>query len=570
VEAALDEELSTFLEDGPDVDELDRAKTRRRATFIRGIERVGGFGGKSDVLAASEVYLGDPDGYKQSQTRIIDASTEDVRAAASEWLSEGTLTVEVHPFPAYSVSETDVDRSMGPPSTTDFPRGDFPEFERATLSNGLEVILAQHGTVPLVNFNLLLDAGYASDQFSLPGTARLAMAMLDEGTTSRSALEISDELASLETTLSASSNLDRSSVSMSTLKENLDASLGLFTDVILNPSFPENEFTRLRQQQLAAIQQEKVQPVGMALRVFPRVLYGEGHAYGNPLTGSGTEKSVKEITLGSLRSFHDTWFRPNNATLIVVGDITMREVVPALEARFADWEQGEVPKKNLDVVDPPTSSVVYLLDRPGSEQSMIFAGNVAPPKGDPDDLKIEALNDILGGSFTARINMNLREGKHWSYGARTILLDAAGQRPFFAYAPVQTDKTAESMTEILNEFNGIGNGGDLPPTEEELARIKDKKTLTLPGRWETNGAVMADIVEMVRFGLPDDHWSQFPSEVRSLSLEDVAHEADRLLHPDRLIWVVVGDRQKVEPSIEELGLGSIRPIDADGKPAGTK
>jgi zinc protease len=273
------------------------------------------------------------------------------------------------------------------------------------------------------------------------------------------------------------------------------------------------------------------------------------------------------MTLDALREFHSTWFKPDKATLIVVGDIGMEELLPKLEARFTDWAAGETPTKNLGEVDHQPNTVVYIVDRPGSEQSIIFAGHVAPPKSDPADLKIEAMNDILGGSFTARINMNLREDKHWSYGARSLIFDAAGQRPFFVYASVQTDKTKESMAEIQKELTGIRSGGQLPPTGDELARIKDKKTLTLPGRWETNGAVMADIVEMVRFGLPEQHWDTFAGEVRALTLDDVRGQADRVLQPDHMVWVVVGDRAQVEERVRELGLGEIRHIDADGNPS---
>jgi zinc protease len=564
VEAVLDEEIARFIEQGPTQAELERSQASQRGTFIRGVERVGGFGGKSDVLAASEVYLGTPDGHKEAQVRILKATTEDVHAAVREWLTDGTLTIEVRGFPEYSVAESAVDRSAGPPAVTSFPTGVFPTLEKATLPNGLEIILAERHAIPVVELNLLLDAGYAADQFGLPGTASLALSMLDEGTATRSALEISDELERLGASLGAGSDLDASSVAMSALKENLDASLDLFADVILNPSFPETEFDRLRQQQLAGIQREKVQPVTMAQRVFPRLLYGEGHAYSNPLTGSGTEESVRALTVAALEAFHETWFRPGNATLIVVGDITMVELRPALESCFAGWQPGEVPAKNLGTVEHQAEAVVYLIDRPDSEQSIIFAGHVAPPKNDPEDLDIEAMNDVLGGSFTARINMNLREDKHWSYGARTILMDAAAQRPFFAYAPVQTDKTAESMAEIAKEISGIRGGGGMPPTDEELAKIVDKKVLTLPGRWETNDAVMGDIVEMVRFGLPDDHWETFEGEVRGLTLDDLTREADRVLQPDGMVWVVVGDRAKIEDAVRALDLGEIRFLDADG------
>ena len=564
VEAALDEELRAFLESGPTEAELARAQAGRRASFVRGVERIGGFGGKSDVLASSEVYLGSPDGHKRTQETILGAAPADVHAAAAEWLSRGALTVEVRPFPAWAAAGGGVDRSAGPPEVREFPAASFPAREKTRLSNGLEVILARRTAVPVVDFNLLLDAGYAADQFALPGTARMTLDMLDEGTTSRTALEIAETLEGLGTTLSAGSTLDTSSVTTSTLKENLAASLDLFADVVLNPSFPEAEFDRRRRQQLAAVAREKVQPMGMAMRVFPRLLYGEGHAYSQPLTGSGSEAALNALGLDRLRAFHDTWFRPGNATLIVVGDVTMAELEPALEARFGDWEPGGVPRKNLGAVDQRAETVVHLVDRPDSEQSIIFAGHVAPPKNDPRDLRIETLNDVLGGGFTARINMNLREDKGWSYGARGLLIDAAGQRPFFVFAPVQTDRTADSMAEIDKEIRGIRAGGGRPPTAEELARVKDQRTLTLPGRWETNRAVMADLVEMVRFGLPDDHWETWADAVRALDLDDVAAEGDLFLQPDRLIWVVVGDRARIEESVRALGLGELRFLDADG------
>ena len=566
VEAVLEEELETFLASGPTGAELARAQASQRASFIRGVERIGGFGGKSDVLAASEVYLGSPDGHRRQQENILSATVADVHGAATEWLDDGVLTVEVRPFATYTTTETTLDRSSGPPEVTDFPSASFPARETAELDNGLSVILARRDAVPVVNLTMLLDAGYASDQFALPGTARMAMGMLDEGTTSRGALEISDTLDSLGANLGAGSNLDVSTVSMSALVENLDESLDLFADVILNPSFPEDEFERQQQQQLAGIGREKVQPVAMGQRVLPRILYGEGHAYSNPLTGSGTEESVGALDVDALRSFHDTWFRPNNATLIAVGDIAMEELVPAIEARFSAWEAGDVPAKNLAEVAPQPGTVVYLIDRPDSAQSIIFAGQVAPPKGDPANLRIEAMNDIIGGGFTSRINLNLREDKGWSYGARAILLDAAGQRPYYAFAPVQTDRTAESMAEIDREIRSIRSGGSRPATADELAKVTDQNTLTLPGRWETNGAVMASLIEMTRFDLPDDYWDTFADAVREIDLSDVSAQADRVLQPDNLVWIVVGDRVRIEEKIRGLGLGEMRFLDADGNP----
>ncbi len=565
VEQVLDEEIKRFLKEGPTKVEMERSRTGKHAGFVRGAERIGGFGGKSDILASGEVYYGDAGAYKEVQRRIIGATRQDIRGAANRWLSAGEFVLEVHPFPDYAVRPSTVDRSQGVPQVSEFPEGRFPDRETTTLSNGTKVVLATRSAIPVVQFSLLMNAGYAADQFGKPGTANLAMAMLDEGTRTRDALRISDELERLGAELSAGSNLDMSSVNLSALRANLDPSLELYADVILNPSFPGKEFDRLKKQQLAAIKREKTQPFSMALRVFPRLMYGEGHAYGLPLTGSGTEASVQSLSVDELKDFHSTWFKPNNATLVVVGDITMAELRPKLEKHFGKWRQGEVPAKNLGDVDLPDATSVYIIDRPDSEQSIIFAGHLAPPKSDSEQLAIEAMNDILGGSFTARINMNLREDKHWSYGARSLVFDTAAQRPFIAFAPVQTDKTAESIAEINKEVTGI-RGDAMPPTEEELAKIKDQKTLTLPGRWETNGAVLGDIVQMQRFGLPDDHWSTYAATVRALSLADVSRQAERVLQPGKMTWVIVGDRAKIESGIRDLGLGEVRFLDPDGNP----
>lgn len=560
LEAAIDEEVEKLIAKGPTKKEMTRVKTQKRAGFIRGAERIGGFGGKSDILAASEVFGGSPDAHKEQQRNLLSATINDLRTAASEWLQDGAYVLEVHPFPKYTAATNDADRSAIP-DPDGFPTVGFPKFEKSTLSNGLKVIVAARDTIPTVNFNLMLDAGFASDQFGEAGTANLAMAMLDEGTKSRTSLEISEELALLGAGIGSGSNLDMSSVSLTSLKENLDASLDVYADVILNPSFPKKDFERLQRQQLAGIQQEKNQPFGMALRVFPALLYGKDHAYGLPFSGSGTEKTVSEMTVGELKKFHQTWFKPNNGTMIVVGDTTIDEIVPKLESLFKGWKSGDVPTKNLSTVSHKNGSSVYLLDRPNSEQSIIFAGHIAPPQGNPDEIAIDAMNEVLGGSFSARINLNLREDKGWSYGARSVIVGAKGQRPFLVYAPVQTDKTKESMMEIQNELSGITNNRQA--SEAEVVRAKDKKTLTLPGRWETGNAVSGSLASMVRFGLPDDYWNRYSDEVRGLSVSEV-NQATKVIQPNKLVWVVVGDREKIEAGVRELDLGPLQFIDADG------
>jgi len=563
VEKAVDEELAKFLAEGPTEMEMQRVKTQFVSGFVRGIERIGGFGGKSDILATNEVYGGSPDVYKTTLKRMREATTQNLLDTAKKWLSDGAYILEVHPFPEYSTAASTVDRSKLPePGAA--PEVKFPKLQRATLSNGLKVILAERHSIPVVNFNLLMDAGYAADQFGLPGTASLAMNMLDEGTKTRDALQISDELAMLGARLGSGSGLDMSSVSLSALKSNLDGSLNIFADVILNPSFPEKEFTRLQKQQLARIQQEKASPVQMALRVFPQYLYGQGHAYGNPLTGSGTEESIGKMTRNDLVKYHQQWFKPNNATLIVVGDITLAEVSPKLEKLFKTWQKGEVPKKNISTVEQKAKSSIYLIDKPGSPQSVIIAGHVAPPKADPDDIAMNMLNSILGGTFTSRLNMNLREDKHWSYGAGSLIWGAKGQRPFIAYAPIQGDKTKEALQEMVGELKGIL--GNRPATQEELDKVQKNEILGLPGSWETIGAVGGSISDIVTYGLPDDYYQTYPNKIRNLNLAQVSAAGKKLLHPDQVVWVVVGDRAKVEPTLKDLGLGEIRLIDTDGHP----
>ena len=562
IEKSLDEELALFLAKGPTEKEMERVKTQYEAGFIRGIERIGGFGGKSDILAQNEVYSGTPDFYKKILQWVRGATVKQLQDAAREWLSDGDYLLEVHPFPTLKAGgKSDVDRSKLP-EQLQAPDSKFPEFQRATLSNGLNIILAERRTIPVVNFNLIVDAGYAADQFSNPGTSRLAMDMLDEGTKKRTALQISDELQMLGASVGTGSDLDVGVVSLSALKNKLDESLDIYADVILNPSFPQEDFNRLQKQLLASIQREKVTPIQMALRVFPKILYGENHAYGNPLTGSGTEAVVQKLTIQDLIKYHQTWFKPNNSTLVIVGDVTLSEIVPKLEKLFKDWKGGDVPKKNISEVKHQSKSVVYILDRPGSLQSIIFAGHVAPPSSDPDEIAIDMMNNILGGTFTSRINMNLREDKHWSYGASSFLFGARGQRPFIVYASVQTDKTKESMVEVSKELNEIVSSR--PPTESELQKNKENEILRLPGSWETMAAVGGSINSIVKYNLPDDYYRKYAGEVKALNLDHVTKAAKKVVHPNNVIWVIVGDRAKIEAGIKDLGYGEVHFIDGDG------
>ena len=563
VEKAIEEELRRFLAGGPAEKELEKVRMPFLARFIRGSERIGGFGGKSDILARSQVFGESPDAYRRSLENIAAATPAQLQEMAGQWLSDGVYTLEIRPYPELAAGKSSVDRSRMP-EPGQVPAVQFPEFQRFTLANGLRVILAERHAIPMVRLNLVLDAGYATDQAGIPGTADLAMAMLDEGTGRRSALEISEELSLLGAGLGSGSDLDASYVSLSVLKEKLDAALDIYADVILDPRFPEADFQRLLKLQLAQIQQEKSSPFTMALRVFPRLLYGAGHAYSNPFTGSGYEATLTGLTRDALASFHRTWFKPDHATLVVVGDTTIAEMKPKLEKLFQGWSGGDIPQKNIAVVARATRPVVYIIDKPASPQSLVIAGQLAPSSADPERVAMETMNFILGGDFVSRLNMNIREEKHWSYGAGSYLTGARGQQPFFAYAPVQADKTSETMAEILGELEGML--GQKPISAEEYGNAKLSQTQQLPGCWETMAAVEGSLVEMVRFALPDDYFKRYPQRVLGLKIEDLDRAARQVIHPESLVWVVVGDRSAIEPGIRRLGYGEVSVIDSDGRP----
>jgi len=563
-EIAVREEMEKLFKAGPSAEELQRVKTQYYADFIRGLERVGGFGGVSDILAMNETFRGTPDYYKTILDQVGAATSLDLSAAGKQWLSDGVYILHVLPFPTYENTTNEVARTQLP-APGPSPTVNFPLLERTNLANGLKVILAERHGVPLVTCDLLINAGYSADKQDSAGTASLALEMMDEGTAQRSALEINDNLARLGAELSTSSDLDTSKVHLSALKANLGPSLGLFADIVLNPSFPLADFKRLQQQRIAGIQSEETEPRLMALRILPGLLFGENHAYGNPLTGSGTIRSVSKMSREDLIAFHQSWFRPNNATLVIVGDTTLPQVLPLVEKLFAGWNGSPVPAKNIDALTGPVAPGVYLVDRPGSIQSMIMAGGIAPSTGNSNELAMETLNNILGGDFTSRINMNLREDKHWSYGAHSALVPARGPSPFIIRAPVQTDKTRESMVEIDKELRDILQAK--PVTDEELSTAKKDQTLKLPGQWETLSHVGASIAQIVRFCWSDRYFDLYPARIQALTQSEVEQSAGLMVHPSNMVWVVIGDRSKVEAGLRSLGWGELHILDADGHPA---
>jgi zinc protease len=563
VDKAMDEELARFLKSGPTQQELERIKTSSYASLVRAVERVDGFTGKAAILGESQLYGGSPDFYKTSLHWLRDATTADVLSAARTWLSDGVFVLNVQPFPEYHTEGGGADRSKLPPVGTALPLN-LPPLQRATLSNGLKVMLAERHAVPVVQLSLIVDAGRAADSLAKPGTANLALAMISNGTKTRDALQISARAEELGAEIGAGSSLDTSYISLNAVTEQLPASLDLFTDVLLNPTFPDSELQRLKQQSLAAIQQQKSQPQGIASRLFPKLLYGEGHAYSNPFSGIGTEASVQSMTVGELGVFYHRWVRPDNATLLIVGDTTLERIRPLLEQRLASWKApaDTLPVKQLGEVSLPPKPRIFLVNRTAAEQSLIFGVEVAPPRGDTDNVAFETVNTVLGGSYISRLNMNLRQDKHWSYGAGSSLVDAKGQRPFVVSSMVQTDKTAESLQEALKELRGLA--GARLPTDTEIKAAKDTLVLTLPGRNETARDVAGSYAEILTYGLPDNYFNEFVGKVEALAPTDLHGAAGRLIHPDAFTWIIVGDLAVIEGPVRKLGWGEVQVLDADG------
>ncbi|WHI45174.1 M16 family metallopeptidase [Microbulbifer sp. JMSA004] len=561
VENAIDEELKRFLEEGPTREELARVNMKVYASHARNLEQVGGWSGKGVILARGELYRGNPSSYLDALTEMQGISPEHVKAAAQKWLSSGDYNLEVHPFPKYSTSKADADRSKLP-DTGEFPSVPFPELQTTELSNGLKVILAQRHAVPVVDVQLQFDAGYAADQGNILGTSSYAMSMLKEGTSSLSALEISAKEELLGARISANSTIDTSTVSLNALKGNIDDSISLFADIVMQPAFVTEEIERKRSRWIAGIQQEKTQPAQIALRKLPPLLYGKDHAYGVPLTGSGTENSIQSLTREDIVSFHQTWMRPDNATLIAVGDISLDELKQKLEQHFADWVAPEkpLPSKQLEQVSHPEKTNIYLIDKPGAEQSIIIGGLLAPSEMIPQREALHMMNDIFGGTFTARINMNLREDKHWAYGAYSFLTGAKGQQPLLVYAPVQTDKTSESLQELYNELQAyIGNS---PAKEEELQKIKDKRINELPGRFETIGSVSSAIADIVAYDRPLTYMETYTQQIRDIDLALIHTLSRKTLKTNQFTWVIVGDKSKIKEKLISLNLGSISELES--------
>ena len=593
VEAIIDEELQKLLKNGPTAEETARARTVFKAGFIRGIERIGGFGGKADALAECAVFTGNPGCFRASLRTLDTATPAQIKATADKWLGKGDYTLLVMPGalpptvddastanepyatkdrkvpaidPKFTTIKSDVDRSKGVPEVTSFPDLKFPTLQHATLSNGMHVVLAERHEIPIVQMSMEFVGGYAADQGRKAGTSGFTMGMLTQGAGQYDALGLGDREESLGANIGAGASLDGDSVGLSALKEHLGDSLALYADVIRRPTFDPKEIERVRQIRLAGIRQEKTQPIGIALRLLPPMIYGAAHPYGIPFTGSGYEDSIAAISRDDMLSFYRQWLRPDNATLMIVGDTTLKEITPLLEKDFGDWKApaGALPALSIPDVALPTRQRVVLVDQPGSNQANIMVGQPVPSTMDPKALEFNIANDVLGGEFSSRLNMNLREDKHWAYGASSFSSNAKGQRPWIALAPVQIDKTAQAFAEMQREIGDFATG-KAPITAAEIARAKADNVRSLPGAYETGAGVLGSIANIVRYHRPDDYIQTFKARIDNMS-DDAIRSTTGELVPGSLTWVVVGDLSKIEAPIRALDIGDVSVVDADGKP----
>ncbi|MBX7483222.1 M16 family metallopeptidase [Qipengyuania qiaonensis] len=578
-EKRFDEVIAQMVAEGPDADELARAATSLVSGEIDALERVGGFGGKGSTLAEGLLYTGDPAQYKTQLEAIAGATPGQVKEAMQRWLTRPVYRLSVvpgertenggdmggwgdeatTPAPEPDAKEPVEITRTGPPRELPTPEPvgplTFPEVERAELSNGIEVVLARRSAVPKAVVSMQFDAGYAADGAAKAGIQSLMMDLLEEGTETRSAVEIAEEQERLGASISTGSSLDSSSVTMNALTANLAPSLALMADIVRNPAFAEGEVERVRDQRLAAIAQQLSSPGGLASRTLRPLVFGEGHPYGS-VGGLGTVPVVESIVPETLATEHQRWIRPENAKIYVVGDVSMDEIRPLLESSFGDWQgTGEAaPAKALDVAIPPAQTQLVVIDRPNSPQSVIYAGRVLPLTGPTPGLEaLDLANEVLGNGFLSRINMIIREEKGWSYGARSGVDAPDGPRLFTLSTAVQSDRTADSIELILQTAREFADGAR-SVDDTEFNRVTDGNIRGLPNRFETNGQVLGAIVENSELGRPDDYYVTLPETYRAIDKAAIDAAAREYLGPDNLTIVVVGDRKEIDAQLERLGL----------------
>lgn len=451
-----------------------------------------------------------------------------------------------------------LDRSVRPQAQA-VPKVDLPDIQKAKLKNGLNVWLVEGHELPIVAFNLVLQSGTDHDPVDKPGLASMTADVLDEGTATRNALQIADELDFIGANLSVHSSTDGSFISLNTLTKHLDKALAVYADVIVNPTFPEKEFDRLKQQRLTSLLQQKERATTIATLSFNRIIYGDHHPYG--LNSSGTEASIVGMTRADVENFYQTYYRPNNATLIVVGDAKMKDIIAKIEPLFASWKSASITAASLPQIQSVQSRKLYLIDKPGAAQSEIRIGYPAVSRTTPDFFALTLMNRVLGGQFASRLNMNLREKRGYTYGARSGFSFNKQPGPFTASAGVTTSKTDSSVYEFFSEIDMMQKGG---VTQSELEFVKKGLTGNFALNFETPAQIAGALQNLVLYNLPDNYYDTYLQNINNTSLEDVNSAAKRYLGSSNMAIVVVGDLKVVRDGLEKMNLGETVLCDETG------
>ena len=573
VEKRLNEIIADFIQNGPTEDEVRRAATSSLAGTIRGLEEVGGFGGKAVTLAEGEVLAGDPGFFERQMNILATLTPGEVKAAMQKWMTRPAMTLVLEPGEregeyeeaasvassddasedaAPAASEITVTKVRPAPEISQLTALDFPDVTETSLPNGIKVYYAQRDAVPATRVTISFDAGSAADPIDKRGLEGLTLGLMDEGTTTLNSRELAEAQERLGANISTGGGVDRSTFTLSSLSANLEPSLELLADVVRNPAFDPAEIERIRAQTVTSIQQSLKSPSGLAYYVASPLVYGADNPYG----GSGTVESVGALTRDDLVNFKQTWLRPDNATVFVVSNLPLAEVMPDLEEAFGNWAAPATPKGQKDfssLAAAPESARIVLVNRPNSPQSFIVGGEITPySASDETIVDLTNANNALGGNFLARLNMNLRETKGWSYGVRGGPSINEGAVAYFVQAPVQADRTGDALAEIIKEVSEFVTTRGV--TDEELTRNVNNEIRQLPGQFETSSAVLGAMQNNVKYGRPMDYYETLADKYRGQTVESLDAAARKAISPDRFVWVVVGDAEKVRPQLDKLGL----------------
>jgi len=558
LETALNEETAAWLRIGPTAEQVERYKRSRYAGTIRAQTGVFGLAAR---LADSEVFTGNPASDTLRQQRTLAATPADALAAARKWVSDGAFVIEAQPVPKYAVSGKAVDRAAKPPIGA-MANFNLPPLQHATLSNGVKVALAERHDVPTVAMTMYLDIGALPDRNPASVGLSEGLSMTRTGTRTRSRQDISTALERQGSTINWTVAQEDARFSMNALRVNLDETLDIYADILLNPSFPETEWARQRENFTAGYKDSGLTPTGKMRRLSPALFVGPGHPY----AVRSTPETFNRITTADLRGFYARWVRPDKATILIVGDTTLEEMLPKLEQRLHDWKTpaGPVPAKSpLPAPALPAGPRVILVDQPEAKSSIIKVLQTTVARPDPDFEALNLANTIVGGHFLSRLNMNLREKKGWSYGASSNLDSSPRIGTIDAGGSVQTDKTAEAMREIDRELREVGTSR--PPTDAEIVAAKNALLLALPAQLEGPGGLMGFYADSFEFGLPEDYWNGYVGRIQALTPDQVRGAAKRLYRPAEFSWIVIGDLSKIEADIRKLNLGEVQVVDSYGK-----